>query len=101
MKQRILVFQQHGSGESKIEGLRKYGNNEFLIQTRSIEDDLPILIDDTSQLLPQSLEADLVLDFLIHPDLSYDLAALCKDQGIPLVASGKKSPFDSVVTPPV
>ncbi len=101
MKQRLLVFQQRGSGERKIEGLRKYGNNELLIQLMSIEDDLPIIIDDTSQLLPQRLDADLVLDFLVHPDLSYDLAVLCKGQGIPLVASGKKSPIDSTVTPPV
>ncbi len=101
MKQRILVFQQHGSGEKKIEGLRKYGTNELLIQLRSIEDDLPIIIDDTSLFLPQRLDTDLVLDFLVHPDLSYDLAVLCEDQGIPLVASGKKIPFDSTVTPPV
>ncbi len=101
MKQRITVFQQHGCGEKKIEGLRKYGNNELLIQLKSIDDDLPIIIDDTSQLLPQTLDTDLVLDFLVHPDLSYDLAVLCKDQRIPLVASGKKSPIDSIVTPPV
>ncbi len=101
MKQRILIFQQRGSGEKKVEGLRQYGNNELLIESSSIDDELPPVIDDTSQLLPQSLDADLVLDFMTHPDLSYDLAVLCKNQDIPLIASGKKSPIDSIITPPV
>ncbi len=32
----------------------------------------------------------LVLDYLKHPDLSQDLAALCRKKGIPVIASGKK-----------
>jgi hypothetical protein len=50
--------------------------------------------------LPQKIEADLVLDFLQHPDLSYDLAQLCSEMKIPLVASGKKHRTAHVITPP-
>ncbi len=31
--QRILVFQQNASGESKIRGIRKYGKDIFIIET--------------------------------------------------------------------
>ena len=46
------------------------------------------------------IEADLVLDFLGHPDLSMDLGHLCTTLGIPVVASGKKSRDGLVITPP-
>lgn len=70
------------------------------LETRRIEDDLPPIIDDGSAYLPKQLAADLVLDLLLHPDLSYDLAVLCADQKIPIVASGKKPALPSVLAPP-
>jgi len=96
----ILVFQQNQSGESKVAGIRKYGGDQFEITTVSIDDVLPPVIDDTSEFLPQNITADLVLDFLQHPDLSYDLARLCSEQEIPVVASGKKHSGSCVFTPP-
>ncbi len=96
--QHILVFQQNGSGESKIAGIRLYGDGRFKIETHNIDDPLPDLIDDTAPYLPRQLKADLVLDFLKHPDLSTDLASMAHDQDVPLVASGKKIPF--AITPP-
>ena len=97
---KILVFQQNHSGESKIAGIRKYGGDQFEITTVSIDDQLAPVIDDTREFLPQRIEADLVLDFLKHPDLSHDLAQLCADQQIPVVASGKKHTGSCVFTPP-
>jgi len=35
-RQRILVFQQNGSGESKIAGLRKYGADSLVLKSISI-----------------------------------------------------------------
>ena len=96
--QHIVVFQQGGSGEKKIRAIRQYGGGKFNIDIIDIEEDLPPIIDDARPFLPKHLEADLVLDFLKHPDLSTDLAALCHDAGIPVVASGKKIPH--AVTPP-
>ena len=98
--QRILVLQQNGSGEGKIEGIRKYGKDIFAIETISIDESLPPIIDNSSDYLPDDIQADLVLDFLKHPDLSHDLAALCAEREIPLVASGKKLRGQRVFAPP-
>jgi hypothetical protein len=96
--QRIIVFQQNGSGEAKIAGIRRYGGDRLQIATRAIDSPLPDLIDDAAPFLPTRLEADLVLDFMKHPDLSTDLARMAHRQGIPVVASGKKIPL--AITPP-
>lgn len=97
--QNILILQQHGKGESKIEGIREYGGRRFEIETFSIDEALPPILDDTEGLLPEDIRADLVLDFLTHPDLSQDLAQECVSRGIPLVASGKKIRMKGVYTP--
>ncbi len=98
--QRILVFQQKGSGEPKIAGLRKYGEGLYHIEVFSIDEPLPPVLDDTRGYLPETIEADLVLDYLKHPDLSEDLAKKCGALHIPVVASGKKVKAPGVYIPP-
>ncbi len=98
--QRILVFQQNGSGERKIKGIIEYGGDNFILERVSIDEPLPPVIDDAGDYLPQDIRADLVLDFLKHPDLSHDLGVVCRDLGIPVVASGKKHRIEGVLTPP-
>jgi hypothetical protein len=85
-----MVFQQNGSGRSKIEGINKFGEKQFLITTFDIDEPLPLVLDDTSEYLPKKIDADIVLDFLKHRDLSDDLSLLCEKLDIPVVASGKK-----------
>jgi hypothetical protein len=97
-RQSIAVFQQNGSGETKIAGIRRYGGGRFHLQTVAIDQVLPPVLDDTTGLLPASIEADLVLDYLRHPDLSEDLAALCQQQSIPLIAPGRRLRY--ALTPP-
>lgn len=92
MTQRILVFQQRGSGEKKIKGIREFGDKLFRIETISIDQPLPAIIEDTTTYLPEKFEADLVLDFVKHPDLSLDISVKCSEMKIPVVASGKKWP---------
>ena len=58
------------------------------------------MIDDTDDFLPDTISADLVLDFLRHPDLSQDLSERCRKAGIPVVASGKKLKVKGTLTPP-
>lgn len=99
-KQKLMVFQQNGSGEKKIAGLRQYGGDMFELEIVNIDDALPIVLDDTSEYLPRELSCDLVLDFLRHNDLSTDLASLCSRNDIPLVASGKKVHGKGVFAPP-
>lgn len=98
-RQRILVFQQNRSGESKISGIRRFGGERLVIATHDIDDPLPGLIDDTSGYLPETMDADLVLDYLRHPDLSLDLWRLCERMGIPVVASGRKETGGWALTP--
>jgi len=98
--QKIVVFQQNRSGEGKVEGITRFGNNLFDIEVFAIDQTFPPVIDDTGPFLPEEIQADLVLDFLKHPDLSHDLALICLKKGIPVVASGKKSRMEGVFTPP-
>ena len=98
--QEILVFQQNGSGESKIQGIIRYGENLFSIKTISVDENLPPVIDNATKYLPDDIRADIVLDYLKHPDLSYDLAVMCRDRNIPVVISGKKVRVKGVFTPP-
>ncbi len=98
---KLLVFQQGGKGDSKVRGIEKYGRGLYRISKITIEEGLPPVIDDASEYFPETIEADLVLDYLKHPDLSHDLALLCKKAGIPLIASGKKTIMDGTLTPPI
>lgn len=99
--QTVLVFQQNGSGENKIRGIRTYGGERFQIKKISIDTPLPPVIDDAGDFIPARIAADLVLDYLKHPDLSYDLAALCKQLQIPEVATRKKLRNDWTYAPPI
>jgi thymidylate synthase len=97
--QKLLVFQQNGSGENKIRGIRAHGQNFFELEIISVETAVPAVIDDSGEYLPPDFQADLVLDYLKHPDLSHDLAVMCQKRGIPLVASGKKTRVQGVFAP--
>jgi len=97
---KILVFQQNKKGETKIAGICQHGGDRFEMEVISIDNNLPPVIDDAREFLPEKIEADLVLDFLQHPDLSYDLAQICSEMEIPLVASGKKYHPSHVFIPP-
>jgi hypothetical protein len=96
--QHIAVFQQMNSGEAKIAGIRRYGGKRFRLECFAIDRPLPPVLDDTRGLLPEALTADLVLDYLRHPDLSEDLAALCARASIPVIAPGRKIRY--AISPP-
>lgn len=89
---RVIVFEQQGSGRKKIEGLIRYAPELQIVRVVNIDQALPELIDLPEDYLADDFEADLVLDFLRHPDLSDYLIALCRRKKIPVVASGKKNP---------
>lgn len=98
--QTILVFQQSGSALSKVEGIRRFGEDGIVLTIVSIDEALPAILDDASEYFPNDLSAALVLDYLKHPDLSDELARLCSIRRIPLVASGKKTQYPGVFSPP-
>lgn len=99
-RQKIMVFQQNGSGEKKIQGLSHYGKDLFELEVINIDEMLPLVLDDTSVYLPDDISCDLVLDFLRHNDLSMDLADICLKKEIPVIASGKKIVGKKAITPP-
>ncbi len=86
----IVVFQQRGSGEHKIEGVRKFGKGLTVSKIVNIDSFLPDFIDDPEDYIDSDLEADLVLNFLQHPDLLDCLVRLCSEKKIPVVSPGKK-----------
>lgn len=99
-EQRIIVFEQFGSAGHKIRGIRQYGSGLLIKQVVSIDQSLPEVIDEPDPYLPNEIDADLVLDFLKHPDLSFALASKCLEQKIPIVASGKRIPLSGLIAPP-
>lgn len=94
---RIVVFEQDGSGQKKVAGIRQYGRDIEISRIISISAGLPPIIDYPEEYIEQDFSADLILDFLRHPDLSDYLALVCRKKGIPVIASGKKTP--SAITP--
>lgn len=89
-KQHVAVFLHPGKSQQKIAGIKKYAAASIELTIYTIDTNLPEIIDDSSPYLPKSLNADLVLDFLEHADLSYDLAELCCRHNITVICSGKK-----------
>jgi hypothetical protein len=87
---KIVVFEENGSGEKKIQGITQHGKGLENIERYNIEKALPELVDDPEEYIPEDFTADIVLDFLKHPDLSSHLAQVCKKKNIPVIASGKK-----------
>jgi hypothetical protein len=100
-RERILVLEQNKSGQSKIQGILERAAPDFSISRYEITTSLPPILDETALYLPTALEADLVLDYLKHPDLSLDVARTCREKGIPVVASGRRMLQDWAWTPPV
>ena len=86
----IAVFEEHGSGEKKIQGIKRHGSGLEICRRFNIEESLPPIVDEPEHYIPEDFSADLVLDFLQHPDLSAHLAQVCKRKNIPVIASGKK-----------
>jgi hypothetical protein len=100
-RERILVLQQGSSGESKIKGIGEFGAEGFEVRTFTVQPPLPSIIDDATPYLPLEIDADVVLDYLKHPDLSLELAEMCRRLNVPVVASGAKLDSDWPHTPPV
>ncbi len=87
---KIVVFEEYGSGEKKYQGIKQHGTGLEIIKRYNIEENLPDFVDEPEQYIPEDFEADLVLDYLKHLDLSAHLAQVCKKKKIPVIASGKK-----------
>jgi hypothetical protein len=94
---KITVFEQNGSGRQKIAGISRYGTGITINAIISIDEFLPDFVDDPERYVPDDFSADLVLDYLPHPDLSHYLVGLCREKKIPVISSGKKN--ENALTP--
>ena len=86
----IIVFQERGSGEHKIEGIVRHGSGMVIRRNISIDLFLPDFIEDPENFISDDFNADLVLNFLKHPDLVEYLIRICQKKSIPIVSAGKK-----------
>jgi hypothetical protein len=93
----IIVFQQAGSGEVKVSGIRQYGRDLAIGRIFDLPGCLPDFLDDPSEYFREDFDGGLVLSFLRHPDLLDYLARLCQRKKIPLIASGRKN--ERAITP--
>ncbi|OQX20001.1 MAG: hypothetical protein BWK76_02760 [Desulfobulbaceae bacterium A2] len=87
---RLVVYEQRGSARHKIAGIERYGREIEIAQVISLDMPLPDFIEDPAEYLADDISADLVLDYLRHPDLSQYLVELCRRRGIPVLAPGKQ-----------
>jgi hypothetical protein len=86
----IIVFQEHNSGELKVEGVQRYGEGLKIVKIVSINQHLPDFVEDPEAFIANDFSADLVLNFLKHPDLVEYLIRICEKKGIAIVSAGKK-----------
>ena len=87
---KIAVFEQNGSGQKKIAGISRYGRNVEIVQCINIIEILPDFLDNPEEYIPGDFVGDLVLDYLVHPDLSDYLVRLCVQKQVLVISSGKK-----------
>ena len=88
------MVQRDGLGQAKADAVSsEHGALE--LRVLDIHGPFPDLVDEPEEALPGEIlgivrEHDLVLDFLYHPDLSDYLAQVCKEAGVPVIASGRR-----------
>ncbi|OQX19685.1 MAG: hypothetical protein BWK76_03750 [Desulfobulbaceae bacterium A2] len=86
---RIVVYEQRGSARQKIAGVERYGQGIVIGRIVSLDVSLPDFIEEPAEYLADDIDADLVLNYLRHPDLSQYLVELCSRRGVAVLAPGK------------
>ena len=90
---KVVVFQEQGSGERKLAGLKHYGQRLEIVRVVDIDGPLPDFIDEPEEWIGDEVDlggGELVLNFLKHPDLVDHLIAHCEKRHIPIVSAGAR-----------
>lgn len=87
----VIVFQRGKEGEKKISGILKHAQDINIKKIITIKEPLPQIIDEPREYISGDFEADLILDYLYHQDLTDFLAGIAQKKGIPLIVSGRKA----------
>ena len=86
-----MIFQESGSGEKKLAGLRRFGKGLQISAVYNIDAPLPAFVENPEGYVTNDFNGDLVLSFLKQPDLIDYLAQICEQKKVPCIASGKKA----------
>lgn len=94
--QHIAVFQRDGLGKGKVRAISEHGR-DLALRVADVNGPFAPIVDEPATRFPAETAellawADLVLDHLYHPDLTGHLVELCREAGVPVVASGRKLP---------
>ncbi|MBN2497665.1 MAG: hypothetical protein JXR96_23935 [Deltaproteobacteria bacterium] len=98
--QRIVVFEQGQAGR-RLDFIRARGRGVEIARVVSLARALPAVIDRPTAWLPSDWQAELAISYLQHPDLAEELARLCAERGVPLVASGMRLAGPGAFCPPI
>ncbi len=91
----ITVFQQNGSGEKKIQGIKTYGSDIEIVEIIDFPTNLPDFIEDPQDFFPTQIQGNIVLSFLKHPDLADYASQYCRSHQVPMIASGPRKISDA------
>jgi hypothetical protein len=98
--QKIWIYQRFSKGRAKVDWLNQHGKNLHVDRVVDLDMPLPEVLDNADDLFYVSLDCDLVLAYLGHPDLIYALAKRCASQKVPVVSSGRPLAANGLRTPP-
>lgn len=83
---KVIVFQRKGYANHIIEGLKKHSNIE--VESFTVDDNLPEIIDDPQDFIDADFEADLIFDHLHQRDLTEYLVKIAKKKDVPIIVPG-------------
>lgn len=86
---KIALFQRGDKGGHILEGLKAHGK-DMDIEVFSVPEALPQIIDSPEEFIKEDFEADLILDYLYHNDLSEHLAGVAEGKKVPMILPGRK-----------
>ncbi len=84
----IAIFQRGNFADHIAEGIRL--NSDFKVSVFSVPEELPQIIDEVEKYIKSDFKADLILDYLYHPNLTEYLIELAKSKGIPIIVPKRK-----------
>ena len=79
---RILIALQGHYGQRMVDAIRRYGPSEWEVNTYTFPPDLPAIIDDADEFIPQKLpSADLLISLGEHPGVAQMITDMVKRSG--------------------
>ncbi len=84
----IAIFQRGNFAENITKGIKL--NSDFNVLVFSVPEKLPQIIDEPEKYLKTDFNADLILDYLYHPNLTDHLIEIAKNKGVQIIVPKRK-----------